>query len=124
MTDHFNLTLINEPPYFVSNLTNQSFLDCSVLTYALPNRIDPEGNYVFLYFTYNVSSYLSYNALKSVVYFITPCTLTKPHYENVTLNITDGFHNVSYAFQIRVNIIPPGKKPEGAKMLEYKLMAD
>jgi hypothetical protein len=61
ITDTFNLTLVNEPPYFVSNLTNQTVFECSFLSYTFPNRIDPEGNSVPVIFTYNRSSYLSYN---------------------------------------------------------------
>ena len=98
ITDTFNLTLVNEPPYFVSNLTNKTLQDCSLLTYAFPARIDPEGNYVAVIFTNKSSSSLSYNENTSTLYFLSPCTLTQPYYENVTLNISDGFHNVSYSF--------------------------
>ncbi len=46
ITDTFYLTLLNDPPYFASNLSNLSLWDCSILTYTFPPRIDPEGNYV------------------------------------------------------------------------------
>jgi hypothetical protein len=96
ITDTFNLTLVNEPPYFVSNLTNQTVFECSFLSYTFPNRTDPEGNYVQIIFT-NQSSNLSYNN-KSTVYFFPPCNITQPYYENVTFNLSDGFHNVSFSF--------------------------
>jgi len=73
-----------------------------------------------LFFTYNTSSYLSYNDIQSIIYFIPPCNLTKPLFENVTFNITDGFHYVAFAFQIRVNNIPADKKFSGVKLLEYQ----
>ena len=105
ITDTFNLTLINEPPYFVSNLTNKTVFECSFLSYTFPNRIDPEGNYVPIIFT-NQSSNLSYNN-GSTVFFFPPCNITQPYYENVTFNLSDGFHNVSFSFQITTKIIPP-----------------
>jgi hypothetical protein len=57
-------------------------------------------------FTYNISSYLSYNQYKSIVYYLPPCNLTEPYYENVKFNISDGFHNVSYSFWIMAKNIP------------------
>jgi hypothetical protein len=106
ITDFFYLTLFNEPPYFVSNLTNQSFWDCSFFSYTFPPRIDPEGNDVSLYFTSDVSIYISYDPLKSILYYLPPCNLTKPSYESVSLNISDGFHTIPYSFQIEVKNIP------------------
>ena len=124
ITDTFNLKLVNEPPYFVSNLTNQTVWDCSFLSYTFPNRIDPEGNYIPVNFTYNISTYLSYNEYTSTVYFVPPCNLSQPYYENVTFNLSDGFHNVSFSFQIMAKNIPASKKPTGAQMLELKKMVD
>lgn len=124
ITDAFNLTLVNEPPYFVSNLTNQTVWDCSFLSYALPTRIDPEGNYVPVSFTYNISSYLSYNEYTSTFYFLPPCNLTNPYYENVTFNISDGFYNVSYSFEIKAFNIPVTQKPSGTKNLELQQTID
>jgi hypothetical protein len=37
ITDNFNLKLVNEPPYFVSNLTNKTVFECSYLSYTFPN---------------------------------------------------------------------------------------
>jgi hypothetical protein len=120
ITDTFNLTLINKPPYFVSNLPNKTIWDCTFLSYWLPRRIDPERNDVSLYFTYNASSYLSYNQLGSVLYLISPCNLTEPFYENVTLNISDGYYDIPYSFQIEVKNIPEYMRPSGVEKLLIK----
>ena len=98
ITDTFNLTLVNEPPYFVSNLTNQTVFECSFVPYTFPNRIDPEGNNVAVIFTHDRSSFLGYNEATSTVYFFPPCNITQPYYENVRFNLSDGFHNVSFSF--------------------------
>ena len=100
ITDFFYLTLFNdnEPPYFVSNLTNQSLWDCSFFTYTFPSLIDPEGSSVSLKFTSDVSIYLSYDPYNSILYYVPPCNLTQPYYEIVSLSISDGFHIIPYSF--------------------------
>jgi hypothetical protein len=55
---------------------------------------------------------------------VPPCNLTKPYYENVTLNISDGFYNISYSFEIKALNIPAAEKPRGTKNLELQQMID
>jgi hypothetical protein len=70
------------------------------------------------------SNFLSYNEFTSTIYYFSPCNLAQPHYENVTMNISDGFNTIPYSFQIEVKPIAGGKTPSVAKKLEQKMMFD
>lgn len=40
------------------------------------------------------------------------------------LNISDGYHSISFSFQIEVKNIPATIKSAGTKLLEQKMMVD
>jgi len=42
----------------------------------------------------------------------------------VTFNISDGFYNVSYSFEIKALNIPVSEKPRGTKNLELQQKID
>lgn len=109
--------MINDPPYFKPNLTNQSAYAGSTIFYKLPTLYDPEGGPVNL--TLNLSSLPSFLLWMPAdkVFIIAPNSDEKS-VTNISINLSDGAQNISYIWQIKV--LPPPKLP---KWLDSKILA-